>query len=243
MPIALPNLPTLPSFIRPALAGLAALGLLGGCSGPNIGPMVLRDASAYQAMQPAAESAGESDYVIGPRDTVNVTVFDEPDVSATGLLVDPSGQISMPLLGPVPAAGMSATQLARALEARLGARYYRHPRVSVAVTSSNKLQVTVQGAVAAPGIYPIQPPASLLDVVALAKGETEDAQIGQVVVLRQINGQRMAAMFNLARIRRGEDPDPVLQGRDVVIMGYSNRRQIWHDVLKASPLFNVFTRF
>ena len=150
--------------------------------------------------------------------------------------------MALPLIGRVRASGLTATSLADALHERYG-RYYVDPQVTVVVTSSVSQRVTVQGEVEDPGIYDVRGGTTLLDALAMAKGETENAALREVVVLRQVNGQRMAAMFDVNRIRRGEDPDPAVLGRDVIVVGLSNSKQICHDALRAAPLFNIFTTF
>jgi polysaccharide export outer membrane protein len=66
----------------------------------------------------------------------------------------------------------------------------------------------------------------LLDVISMAKGETEIATLEQVVVFRNINNQRMGAVFDIASIRRGQAADPVIQGNDLVVVGHSAARQL-----------------
>ncbi len=213
------------------------------CSGPNIGPNVRSGAGAYDVIPAPEADQNMQDYVIGPLDRVDITVFQEADISSKGLLVDASGNISMPLIGRVQATGRTTTQLADDVARRLAERFYVNPEVTVVVASSVSQRVTVQGEVTEPGIYQIQGPTTLLDTVALAKGETVDAALRQVLVIRQINGKRMVAAFDLERVRRGDDPDPAIYGRDVVVVGHSNSKQIWHDLLRAAPLLNVFTQF
>ena len=72
------------------------------------------------------------------------------------------------------------------------------------VASSVSQKVSIQGEVAEPGVYQLTGPTTLLDVISMAKGETEIATLDQVVVFRNINGQRMGAVFDVASIRRGE---------------------------------------
>jgi polysaccharide export outer membrane protein len=50
----------------------------------------------------------------------------------------------------------------------------------------------------------------------------------------------MGAVFDIGSIRRGEAPDPVIQGNDLVVVGYSGARKFWQNVITAAPLFNVF---
>lgn len=212
-----------------------------GCSGPNVGPNVRAGQEAYALMPAPQGELAAQDYRIGPLDSVDVTVFQEADISSKGTAVDASGDLSMPLIGRVHAAGLTTTQLAEVIRERLAARFYVNPQVSVVVASSVTQRITVQGQVTEPGIYPIQGATTLLDAVALAKGEGENAALNEVLVIRYIDGRRAAAVFNIARIRRGDDPDPEILARDVVIVGNSNVKKVWRDVLRAAPLFNVFT--
>lgn len=229
-------------MMRPSLGVLVCLLLATGCSPSLRGPSVRHGAEAYALVPPISADNAALDYVIGPLDTIDINVFNEPEITSRGIPVDASGSMALPLIGRVRASGMTATALADALRERYG-RYYVDPQVTVIVTSSVSQRVTVQGEVEDPGIYDVRGGTTLLDAVAMAKGETENAALREVVILRQINGQRMAAMFDVNRIRRGDDPDPAVLGRDVIIVGLSNTKQAWHDALRAAPLFNIFTTF
>ncbi|HEX5258799.1 MAG TPA: polysaccharide biosynthesis/export family protein [Sphingomicrobium sp.] len=196
-------------------------------------------------MPAAAESsdtAALADYRIGSLDTLDVTVFEEPDLSAKGIEVDASGQIALPLVGSVQAKGKTASELASELEKLFGTKYLRNPEVTVSVASSVSQKVSVQGEVVQPGVYQLTGPTTLLDVLSLAKGETEVAKLDQVVVFRNIKGQRMGAVFNVDGIRRGEAADPVIQGNDLVVVGYSAASKLWQNIIHAAPLIGIFTR-
>lgn len=199
-------------------------------------------AAAYSLI-PSAEgdtAKTAADYKIGALDTINVSVFEEPDLSANAIQVDAAGNIALPLVGSVNAQGKTATELAKQLESLFGAKYLRNPQVTVTVATSVSQKVSVQGEVTQPGIYPLTGPTTLLDVISMAKGETDVAKLQQVVVFRTVKGQRMGAVFDVASIRRGEAADPVIEGNDLVVVGYSAARRFWRDVISAAPLFNVF---
>lgn len=223
------------------LAGI--LLFLSGCTGSSLGANVRGSGTGFAAMPLAARDSAQQDYRIGPLDTLNIAVFQEADISQRGLLVDASGNISMPLIGTVQASGCTVTELAKILEVKLAKRFYVNPQVTVSVESSVAQRVTVQGDVREPGIYQIQGPTTLLDTIALAKGETETAALREVLVIRYINGERTGAVFDVNRIRRGDDRDPPILGRDVVIVGHSSGKQVWQDILRAAPLLNVFAQF
>lgn len=180
------------------------------------------------------------DYRIGPFDTIEINVFQEPDLSVKNVQVDAAGRINLALVGEVTATGKTALELGRELTGLYGSRYLVRPQITVSVTSSISQKVVVQGEVRTPGVYPVKGPATLLEAISLAQGETQVAALNQVVILRMVEGERMAALFDVASIRRGEAPDPAIFGNDVVIVGYSNIRGLWRDVLQTTPLLNVF---
>jgi polysaccharide biosynthesis/export protein len=226
---------------RVALALMAVVA--SACSNNNVGPNIAAGEAAYQMIPAPVGGPGARDYVIGPLDTLQVSVFQEQDISANGIVVDAAGSISMPLIGRLAAAGLTTTELAEKVREKLADRFYVNPQVTVTVSSSVSQRVTVQGEVTEPGIYPIQGPTTLLDAIALAKGETENAALREVVVVRFIDGKRSGAVFDMQRIRRGDDADPAVQARDTIIVGHSVSKKVWHDVLRAAPLLNVFTQF
>ena len=229
--------------LRCSIGLLSLCAMLGACADSNVGPNIRVGQAAYDTIPAPEGGPAPQNYRIGPLDTVEISVFQEADISSKGVLVDAAGNISMPLIGRVKAAGLTTTELADFLAAKLAERFYVNPQVSVAVSSSVSQRVTVQGEVTEPGIYPLQGPTTLLDAVALAKGETENAALREVVIIRFIDGKRMGAVFDMQRIRRGDDADPALLAHDVIIVGHSASKKIFHDVLRAAPLFNVFAQF
>lgn len=216
---------------------------LAGCASNLVGSQVATGAKAYERFPAARGQATAQAYYIGPLDRLDVTVFQEPDISIKGALVDASGNISMPLIGSTTAAGQTPLQLAGMIEQKLQQRYYVNPQVTVSIINSVSQRITVQGEVTEPGLYQMNGPTTLLDAIALAKGETENAAMRQVAVIRFVDGVRMGAVFDLQRIRRGDDKNPEIFAKDTIIVGHSNGKQIWHDLLKAAPLLNAFAQF
>ena len=220
---------------------LLALVLTACASGTQLGPNLSSGTAAYQVIPAGqAASAVASDYRIGALDALDVTVFQEPELSSKGLQVDASGRVAFPLVGSIDVKGKTAPQVARELELLFGAKYLKDPQVTVSVATSVSQKVSVQGEVAEPGVYPITGPTTLLDVISMAKGETEVASLNQIVVFRTVDGQRMGAVFDVGSIRRGEADDPVIKGNDLVVVGYSAARRFWQNVRTAAPLLNVF---
>ncbi|MFN3944918.1 MAG: polysaccharide biosynthesis/export family protein [Allosphingosinicella sp.] len=191
-------------------------------------------------MAAPSETLQTQDYRIGPLDTVSVAVFQEPELSAEAIQVDAAGNITLPLIGSVAAAGRSASELAAVIADRLGARYLENPQVTVSVSGSVSQKVTVQGEVNQAGVYDIKGRTTLLEALALARGETRVAALQEVVVFRTVNGQRMGAVFDVRAIRSGQAEDPAIVGNDIVVVGYSQARAIWRDILQSAPILGLF---
>ncbi|MFC0205065.1 polysaccharide biosynthesis/export family protein [Novosphingobium soli] len=229
-------------MVRPSWLLAASMVALTGCTPSYVGPQVRTGEAAQNLIPAATAEQAAREYVIGPLDTLNIAVFNEPEISGTSVPVDAVGNVALPLIGRVHVSGMTATEFSEQL-AQLYDRYYVNPQVTVLVTSSVSQRVTVQGDVMEPGVYEFRGTYTLLDAIALAKGESQNARLREVIIIRQIDGKRMAAAFDLTRIRSGTDPDPAVMGRDIIIVGHSNSKQAWNDLLKAAPLLNVFAQF
>src|ERR1700754_2060922 len=95
-------------------------------------------AAAYSLIPatPPKNDASAADYRIGPLDTIDVNIYQEPDLSAKALQVDAAGRIGLPLVGTVDANGKTAAELSKQLEQILGTKYLRDPQVTVTVAAS-----------------------------------------------------------------------------------------------------------
>jgi polysaccharide export outer membrane protein len=150
--------------------------------------------------------------------------------------VDASGRIYMPLAGTIDARGKTAAELAQAIEASLRGRYVRNPEVTVNIKSSVSQVVTIDGQVVEPGLYPVTNQMTLLRAIASAKGMSEYARQEDVVILRSVNGRKMAGLYNIDAIRRGVYDDPSIYANDVIVVGDSPQRRMFRDFLSVSPL-------
>lgn len=207
----------------------------------QVAPNLPRGAAAYSLMPAAgANTVAASDYRIGPFDTVEISVYGEPDLSLKGQQIDAAGLLSLPLVGPIQVSGKTASQLSNEIARLYAQKYLRNPQITVSVDKSVSQKVTVQGEVSAPGVYELKGPTTLLETLSLAKGEQRSAKLEQVVVFRTIKGQRMGAVFDVKQIRAGIANDPQILGNDVVVVGYSEARRFFEDVKGILPVFNTF---
>jgi polysaccharide export outer membrane protein len=148
-------------------------------------PPASSSSAAPQPIELRAEASGRASrdaYHIGPEDRIEVRVFGAERLSGPFTVSD-DGRLSLPLLGPVQAAGYTPTELEHALEERLRATYMRDPHVTVQVTEMRSQAVSVIGAVRRPGIYQVAGSATLLELLSLAEGLTPEAG-GRAWVLR-----------------------------------------------------------
>jgi polysaccharide export outer membrane protein len=179
------------------------------------------------------------DYRIAPLDKLTIKVFKADEVSGD-YDVDLAGHISMPLVGEVEAANLTTAQLDEKLTKLLGAKYFEHPDVSVAIKQSTANVVTVDGAVMQAGQYPVAGPISLIQAVALARGTDRDANPRRVAVFRMVNNQREAAAFDLTAIRRGEANDPPIYPGDIIVVDGSKVKEVERQILESVPLLSIF---
>ena len=183
--------------------------------------------------------AQDRPYLIGPFDKLKIDVFGIPELSERIVQVDASGRASFPLAGSFQAAGMTPNQLAEELARRLSGNYVRDPQVTVNLEETVSQVVTVDGQVTRPGLYPVVGRMTLMRAVATAGGAGEFARLDDVVVFRTVAGQRYAALYNLRAIRRGAYTDPEIFANDIVVVGDSQARRLFRDILQASPLITT----
>ena len=215
-----------------------ALLALAGCARPA--KEIPTKGAAYALMPVPAPNNVPREYRIGPLDLINITVFQEPDLTLQNVQVDTGGSVILPLIGKVQAGGRTSSELSRDIAARLQASYLVNPQVSVIVATSVSQKVTVDGSVGQPGVYAIQGRTTLIDALAMARGTTRVASLNQILIFRDIDGRPAAARFNIARIRMGKEPNPEILGNDVVVVGFSNVKGVYRDFLAASALTSAF---
>lgn len=225
-------------LVLPALvAVLSLLSACGGTAGGAIPYNVALSAPDKPTIVPL-----EQGYRIAPLDTVTVKVFKLPDLSGD-YEVDLAGQISMPLIGEVQAFNLTTAELDQRLTEKLGEKYLQHPDISVGIKSSTRRSITVDGGVKSPGSFPVAGSISLLQAVAQAGGIAEDGNIHRIAVFRQVSGKRLAAAFDLSKIRKGQADDPPVYAGDIIIVDGSSIKRLQKTILSTLPILSIFGAF
>lgn len=227
------------------LSSLLGLLLLTACADTARDISLMSAATPMETLSasPAQPGRAGGEYRIGQQDLLAVNVFQVADLSSDQVRVDSSGDISLPLLGVFRAEGRTAPELSEEIRGRLAERYLRDPQVSVSIRETASQKVTVDGAVLEPGVYEMKGETTLVQAVAMAKGPTGVANLRSVVVFRMTDGTRTVAQFDLAAIRGGQQPDPILLGNDVVVVDSSRLNAAFRDILPFVPLAAYFRPF
>jgi polysaccharide export outer membrane protein len=181
-------------------AALAVLLLAAGC---------VTDQTPSASANPRL-STSVSTAQLRPGDSLTVNLSGIPDPSTNAVQIDEQGQISLPFLGPVPAAGLTTGDLAQAIRsAYIGRKFYTEISVSVSVTER---YVYIGGEVQRPGRIPWSPDLTLAKAVQSAGGFTLYAKETKVTLSRD----RQAYDFDVRLAQRRPDQDPVLVPGDSI---------------------------
>jgi polysaccharide export outer membrane protein len=175
----------------------------------------------------AQPSDATREYTIGAGDMIEVNLLGRDDFKTRGR-VRPDGTILLPFLGPVSAAGSTPTQLSNAVQAALRAGgYYSDPVVSVDVVSYASQYVTVLGAVASPGLIPIDRTYRLSEILARVGGTRGEA--ANYVVLRPLQGQEQR--YGIEALATGDaSQDPLVSPGDKIYVPNAELFYIYGEV-------------
>jgi len=179
-------------------------------------------------------------YALRSSDKISINVFREPELSVENVRLGVDGEVSLPMLGSIPAAGMTTKQFEQDVSRRLLAAGLRTPMVSVNIAEYASHLVTVEGAVEDPGVYAFQPGARLSAAIAMADGPKNTANQSQIAVFRESPQGVLIAKFDYGQVSQGTMLDPVLQPGDRVVMGTNGLSVFYQNLLQALPAFGVF---
>jgi polysaccharide export outer membrane protein len=143
------------------------------------------------------------DYRIGPDDELSIVVLQAHELNTTARVSD-QGAISLPLIGKVIASGRTTTELEAVIEEQYAQKYIKNPEVTVQVTDVRSRAVTVVGAVRRPGVVQVRGSTTLLEVISLTGGLTEEA--GDSIVVFNRAGTAAPRGVDLKALMEARDP-------------------------------------
>ena len=180
-------------------------------------------AAASQQLAPpnAAAPAGvvvPPGYLIGPEDVLTIVVWREKDMS-TDAVVRPDGQISIPLLNDLQAAGLTPDQLKASIE-KAASKFVAEPNATVIVKAINSRKVHIVGNVIKAGTFPLAGDMTVLQLIAQAGGLQEWADSKHITVMRKEDGKDKALSFNYKDVVKQKhlEQNVLLKPGDTVIV-------------------------
>jgi len=208
-------------------------------------PMTPEQCAANAGIEHSAESPAQqdADYRIQPGDQLALDFYMNSEFNDTAT-VDPNGKIELRMVGPVQAAGLTPSQLAKSVD-NAYRNELRNPGAVVHLNNLPSRQIYVEGEVQKPGSFPLQPGMTAVQALALAGGVTDnsDAQ-GAVLIRRDACGQAQGTKIDLAAATKnpGSAEDVALMARDVVVVPKSGiaSADLWvkqhiRDILPVEP--------
>ena len=240
---------------RLAVCSIAIAVALGGCSAknPQIESEHVASASTTSARLSPEQCAAnasiveaasqDTDYRIQRGDQLALDFYMNPEFNDTAT-VDPDGKIVLRLVGSVQAAGLTTDALAASLD-KAYSNELRNPGASVHLKNLPSRKVYVEGEVAKPGAFQLQPGMTAVEALALAGGVTVDSNPASTVLIRRdACGQAQGSKVDLASALKnpGSAEDVALMSRDVVVVPRSGiaNADLWvkqhiRDVLPVEP--------
>jgi len=138
---------------------------------------------------PSSGAIADPNYILGSEDVIEIEVFDVPELKKT-VRVAADGQIAVPLIDRVQAAGLTAEQLRQELAEKWGENYLQDPQVTVFVKEFKAKPVSVIGAVEKPGLYPLTGQRTLIEMLSMAGGfgKKSTSAAGRTVLVTRKSG-------------------------------------------------------
>jgi polysaccharide biosynthesis/export protein len=199
--------------MKPSLFVALLCGLLPGAlaAQSSSGSAATRAATAPVPAATVANGATSS-YRISPGDQLDVYVWGDERLQRP-MSVLPDGTFGFPLAGTVTAGGHTPNEVEQELSRLLAPQYKGvAPQVTVSVKQPSGMQVSVVGKVRSPGTFSPIRYVTLLDILALAGGPTEFADVGNIVILRHQGTRTSVVRGRLGSVLKGRPSDEALTG-------------------------------
>ena len=158
------------------------------------------------------------DTTLGPGDVFSVRVYGEEAMTGSHQ-VAPDGTINFPLLGAVQVNGLEPTEVAQKIQTELVERdFLREPHVSVYVEEYASKRVSVVGAVANPGTFPLEPGMTVVQAISMAGGFSSLADRDATVVTRRIGDEIIRYRVPVDRVTKGQAEDVEVAAGDIIFV-------------------------
>ena len=165
----------------------------------------------YLKLFPEAGDLSSLQYKVGPNDELNITVYDEPDLSSRVSRVSANGELTFPLVGRLKVGGLTTGRIEDLIANKLAeGQFVLDAQVSVMLTEFGSKTYKVLGAVGQAGIHPLNRGEQLLDGLIKAGGTDFELAGNEAMIIRTqgpgtSSGKKVVITFELNRLLRGND--------------------------------------
>jgi len=185
----------------------------------------------YLTLRPDANNPAAKDYTVGGYDVLDITVYEEQDLSRQGIRVSADGYISFPLINRLAVGGLTTSEIESKISNRLAeGQFIIDAHVSVTVTDYRSKQFMALGPVKMPGSYPLKAQERVLDALSKVGGILSDQAGSELMVIRTENPDtpqesKIVIHINLQALLDEGDPlsNLLLEDRDLLYISKAER--------------------
>jgi polysaccharide biosynthesis/export protein len=189
----------------------------------------------------AAEATPGRGYVLGVDDVVDIAVYGAPEASVK-TRIKHDGTIVLPMIGAIQAVGQTNVSLAAVIVKKLEAgNFYKNPIVNIEILTYSSQTVNIAGKVAQPGIYPLDKPYRVLEL--LLKAGWVGGQGAQYVYLRNASDGKEVRLATDALVHGTPDKDPLVAAGDTIFVPDADIFYIYGQIARpgAFPIYPGMT--
>ena len=195
------------------LGVVAAMTLSGGCGGKSQSTSAVEASGLSELTSPPMIQ----DFVIGPNDEISISVFGHRELDRK-VRVSPTGEIYYPLVGYLNIDGMTAKELRSFMTEKIS-KFYIDPEVGISVAGVRSQKIFVLGAVSSPGVYPLEYPITVFEVVLRAGGFNDRSKKSSILLIRGGDeGKPQVLKLDLEKVYKEGSPEGnvYVQGGDII---------------------------
>lgn len=173
--------------------------------------------SALAADKPDDTPRQDPDFILGPGDVLEISVWQEPELSRI-IRIRPDGKLSYPFVGEVKASGRTVEEVRQVLEQKIQA-YVPGAPVALILQDLFSQRFYIIGRVRSPGVFPIYEPIRVMQALSMAGGLDEFASDDIYVIRESAEGQTVLR-FDYSDLKKGKDlkQNFFLQTKDTIIV-------------------------
>ncbi len=175
-----------------------------------------------ESAKPAEPPLPEEEYLVSPKDVLEITIVGEKDLPVYYTVSDKDGTINFPYIGYMPVAGKTVKEIEKLITERLKPDWFVDPQVNVRVFVYSEKFVYVQGQVKGPGKHSFSGKNRLTvyRAIIMAGGFTDKAAESRVrLTTTDGKGKPVIQIIDVSQImKRNPELDPPVKADDIIFV-------------------------